>query len=237
MSDTVTTQEELLDLLDALFRKPAPWWDKFYQDRTKDIPFFIDAPDENLVAYFEEGWLAPGKALELGCGPGRNAIYMAGQGCSVDAIDLSAEAIRWAEERAADSGLPVSFRCGDVFEVELEDGAYDLAYDSGLLHHLLPHRRMQYVELLARKLKSGGRLGLVCFAPGFEDAGCPGERPDAQVYRALSMQGGMAYSRERLELILSRHFELIDIRHMRDCTDSRELFGKPFLWSSLWGRK
>ncbi|WP_255304283.1 class I SAM-dependent methyltransferase, partial [Streptococcus sobrinus] len=62
-------------------------WDTFYNDRKKKIPFFINAPDENLVSYFEKGLLQPGKVLELGCGPGRNAIYFAQQGCSVDAVD------------------------------------------------------------------------------------------------------------------------------------------------------
>jgi hypothetical protein len=48
-------------------------------------------------------------------------------------------------------------------------GRYSLVYDSGCLHHLPPHRRVSYLDLLDRVLLPGGHLGLVCFA-----AWCPG---------------------------------------------------------------
>jgi 2-polyprenyl-3-methyl-5-hydroxy-6-metoxy-1,4-benzoquinol methylase len=47
-----------------------------------------------------DGRLAPGRVLDLGCGPGRNAVWLAKAGFSVDAIDLSPEALAWARERA-----------------------------------------------------------------------------------------------------------------------------------------
>jgi hypothetical protein len=52
------------------------WWDEFFEDRSKPFPFFVEWPDENLVAWFGAGLLTPGRVLELGCGPGRNAIYL-----------------------------------------------------------------------------------------------------------------------------------------------------------------
>ncbi|MGB8649705.1 MAG: class I SAM-dependent methyltransferase [Mycobacteriales bacterium] len=61
-------------------------------------------PDESLVQWHGEGQLhlPPGaRVLELGCGPGRNAIWLAEQGCQVDALDLSAEALRWGAQRAS----------------------------------------------------------------------------------------------------------------------------------------
>ena len=51
----------------------AGWWDEFFADRAKPCPFFVEWPDENLIAWFSEGLLAPGRVLELGSGPGRNA--------------------------------------------------------------------------------------------------------------------------------------------------------------------
>lgn len=71
---------------------------RIYSDRNRPIPFFVNTPDENLVQYFKNNWIAPGgKVLELGCGPGRNAIYFAKQEFEVDAVDLSEEALQMGE--------------------------------------------------------------------------------------------------------------------------------------------
>lgn len=50
MKETIRTQDDILNMLDALLREPTAFWDSFYEDRTKRIPFFVDKPDENLVA-------------------------------------------------------------------------------------------------------------------------------------------------------------------------------------------
>ncbi|WP_410769379.1 class I SAM-dependent methyltransferase [Fontibacillus sp. BL9] len=237
MERPIKSNHELLDLLDRLFRSEEQWWDEFYEDREREIPFFVDVPDENLVSYFERSMVTAGNVLELGTGPGRNAIYMAEQGCKVDAVDLSANAIKWGKERASEKDLEITFMVQDVFSLDLADGAYDLIYDSGLLHHLLPHRRFQYIELVNEKLKPGGHFGLVCFAPGFEDQGGAAEKSDSSIYKVLSMQGGAAYSKENLEHLLSPYFELVEIRPMKDCDKGSNAYGKSFLWASLWRKK
>ncbi|MER5310343.1 class I SAM-dependent methyltransferase [Streptomyces sp. NPDC002773] len=121
----------------------ADWWDGFYADRDKPVPFFVAKPDENLVSYVEQGLLpAGGRAPDLGCGPGRNSLYLASLGYDVDAVDLSPTAVRWAEERAREAGVTnIRFTCGDAFRGAAPDGPYDLVYDSGCFHHLPPHRR------------------------------------------------------------------------------------------------
>ncbi|MEC0091477.1 hypothetical protein [Paenibacillus macquariensis] len=47
----------------------------------------------------------------------------------------------------------------------------------------------------------------------------------------------MAYSEEKLRSILSAHFELIEIRYMKEQEQDNELFGQSFLWASLWRKK
>src|SRR5205807_8102223 len=96
----VRTVGDLLDMLDQLFDSGADRWDRFYADRDRDVPFFAAKPDENLVSYVERGLIEPGTALDLGCGPGRNAHYLASAGFEVDAVDLSPAAIDWARQRA-----------------------------------------------------------------------------------------------------------------------------------------
>lgn len=96
MEKTLRSYEDLFVLLDQKFRVPEQFWNPFYTDRERPVPFFKNAPDENLVSYYERNLIHPGKALDLGCGPGRNAIYLAQQGFEVTGYDISSVAIQWA---------------------------------------------------------------------------------------------------------------------------------------------
>lgn len=118
MKETISSYEDLLDMLDSLLREPTQFWDDFYSNREKGVPFFTNKPDENLVNYFEKKLLNPGKVLELGCGPGRNAIYFAEKGCLVDAVDLSQESIQWATERAKEKNVHVNFIYNYIFDLQ-----------------------------------------------------------------------------------------------------------------------
>ena len=125
----IYTTDDVLAMLDALLARGG-WWDEFFADRTRACPFLVEWPDENLAAWFGDGLLAPGRVLELGCGHGRNATYLAGLGCAVDGVDFSARAIEWARERSRRAGVVVDFRCCSIFDAAITDGFYDLVYDS-----------------------------------------------------------------------------------------------------------
>jgi 2-polyprenyl-3-methyl-5-hydroxy-6-metoxy-1,4-benzoquinol methylase len=102
-------------MLDGLFSdRRGDWWTAFFTDRAEPCPFLVDWPDENLIAWFGEGLLAPGRALELGCGNGRNAVHLASLGCTVDAVDFSAQAIEWAQKRARSAGAAVTLQCCSI---------------------------------------------------------------------------------------------------------------------------
>jgi SAM-dependent methyltransferase len=184
----IYTHDDVLRMLDALLEsKGGAWWSEFFADRSKPCPFFVEWPDENLAEWCGEGMLAPGPVLELGCGHGRNATYLASLGYGVDAVDFSAEAIEWARERAKSAGASVAFQCCSIFDATFPEGSYDLVYDSGCFHHLAPHRRQDYVELVCRALKPGGSYGLVCLRP----EGGSGYT-DQQVYERASLGGAWA---------------------------------------------
>jgi SAM-dependent methyltransferase len=235
---SIRTQEDVLRLLDAMFAPEADrwtsrgsdWWDRFYADRSRPVPFFAAKPDENLAAHLESGRLRPARALDLGCGPGRNALFLAGAGFSVDAVDLSPAAIDWARERAREAGAEISFHCGDAFGLDLR-GPYDLVYDSGCLHHLAPHRRVSYLDLLDRILAPGGHLGLTCFASGETGS----EKPDAELYGVGQLEGGLAFTPEDVRWIFSGFTEL-ELRPMRVQPESSPLFGVEFLLTALFQR-
>jgi SAM-dependent methyltransferase len=228
--------------MDGLFDRDADrwsaeagsaWWDAFYADRGKPIPFFADKPDENLVALVDREGIAPGRALDLGSGPGRNALFMADRGFSVDAVDLSPQAVEWGRERARERGLDVNFVCGDAFTLppHVLAGPYDLIYDSGCLHHLAPHRRIGYLELLARALAPGARFGLVCFARGQMGT----ELPDAELYRAGRFEAGMSFSEQDLRWIFA-DLDEVEIRPMESQDEESPMYGQPVLLTGLFRR-
>ena len=239
MRRTIRTVDDLLDMLDRLFaadadrwtREAAGWWDDFYADRGKPVPFFVPKPDENLVSYLDRGLLAPGRALDLGCGPGRNAVHLASRGFEVDAVDLSPSALAWAGERAREAGARVRFHCADIFSAGLPGGRYSLVYDSGCLHHLPPHRRVSYLDLLGRVLAPGGHFALVCFAAGAMGS----ELPDEEFYRQGRLCGGLAYSPAELRLIFSELSE-VEVRPMAEQSPGSPVFGVPFLLTALFHR-
>ncbi|MGW1379243.1 class I SAM-dependent methyltransferase [Streptomyces sp. NPDC002446] len=241
MDRHIRTVDDVLRLLDGLFAPEADrwtadgasWWDGFYADRSKPVPFFVAKPDENLVSYLERGLITPGRALDLGCGPGRNALHLAALGFDVDAVDLSPAAVSWARERAREAGARVTFHCGDAFALAgtALDGPYDLVYDSGCFHHLPPHRRISYLALLDRALAPGGHFALTCFASGEMGS----ELPDGDFYRDARLHGGLAYTPESLRRIFSDLTEL-ELRRMRDEPAGSPHYGEPFLWTALFRR-
>ncbi|MED3084898.1 class I SAM-dependent methyltransferase [Bacillus toyonensis] len=233
MKETISSYEDLLNMLDSLLREPTQFWDDFYSNREKEIPFFTIKPDENLVSYFEKKLLNPGKVLELGCGPGRNAIYFAENGCLVDAVDLSQESIQWATERSKEKNVNVNvnFIHDNIFDLQIEKGAYDIVYDSGCFHHIAPHRRMSYINLVKKALKPGGYFAITCFVQGGELGGA--DITDWDVYRLRSLKGGLGFTDEKLRTIF-KDFSEIEIRRMKRIKQSNEVFGVPALWTALF---
>jgi len=219
---------ELTQLDAMLAARESPWWDSFYRDRAKPCPFFTTSPCESLAQWVGDGTIRPGRAIDLGCGSGRNAIFLARHGFSVEAVDYSKAAIAWAQDRVAEADVQVSLRCENVFDLKLGTGSYDLVYDSGCFHHIAPHRRDDYVDLVVNALKPGGWFGLTCFRP----EGGSGYTDD-EVYRHGSLGGGLGYTEERLSEIWSRGLKMRHLRQMNKQSTESGLFGESFLWVLL----
>lgn len=223
----IHTRDDVLNMLDGLLAGRATPWDEFYAASAGR--FLVEWPDENLAAWFGDGLLTPGRVLELGCGHGRNATYLASLGCSVDAIDSSEQAIRKAAKRAERAGAVVNFRCCSIFDPELTEESYDLVYDHGCFHHLPPHRRPDYVDLVRRVLKPGGSFGLVCFG---SEAGSG--YTDQQVYERRSLGKGLGYSEDRLRALWdTRPFFLRALRQMTKTDELGPFYGENYLWALL----
>jgi len=226
--EIINSKDDVLKMLDYLMeQREGDWWDDFYKDREKDIPFFKNVPDENLTQYIENSYLTPGKTLEIGCGPGRNAIYLAKEKFTVDAIDFSEDSIKWALKRMKQADVTVNFQSISFFDFVKPAETYDFIYDSGVLHHIKPHRRFEYLNKVWKLLKPGGNFGLVCF-----NLKGGANISDYDVYRELSMKGGLGFSEYKLKEVLKQFFEIIEFREM-DRDNTGDVFGEDFLWTVL----
>ena len=228
----IQSREDVFLMLDEILQKrDAEWWDTFYSDRNKPIPFFKCVPDENLHSYVERAIFHPGKVLDIGCGNGRNAIYLAKCGFQVDAIDISETSLGWAKENAKSEQVTVNFIRDSIFHYQGVPRIYDYIYDSGCLHHIKPHRRNQYLDILSNFLKPSGYFGLSCFNP---KGGA--NISDYDVYKDGSMHGGMGYSEHKLKTVLNAYFDIIEFREMTNYEDN-DLFGIDILWAVLMRKK
>lgn len=96
-------------------------WDRKYSETG-----LLWSAEPNRFVVAELAGLPPGRALDLACGEGRNAIWLAELGWRVTAVDFSEIAIAKGRERAARLGLDVDFVCADLLDYEPELDAFDL---------------------------------------------------------------------------------------------------------------
>jgi len=107
----------------------------------------------------------PGRALDLGCGTGTNAITLTKSGWKVTGVDFSKRAIRKAVEKAKRAGLEIEFIRADVTDLSMLSGPYDLALDIGCLTGLDNKARRSYARELKRLVRAGGWYMLYAWLP------------------------------------------------------------------------
>ncbi len=199
----INNYEDLFRVLDRL--NESIDWDAFYAERVMKAPFLTNntLPDKMITEFVKTHNVK--EAVEFGCGEGRNAIYLAKRGIDVVAIDSSDVAIRNAKDKT--EGLNnVRFICNNFLAVDFEDQKYDLVIDSGMFHHLAPHRRLQYRELIKEILKENGYFVLLCFSADEEGAE---ELDDLEFYTKRNT--GVSFSEQRLRDFFGSDFEIISI--------------------------
>lgn len=129
----------------------AAQWDARYR---AEPDLWTTEPNAALVEL--AGELEPGRALDVGAGDGRNAIWLATQGWSVSAIDLSAVALERAAERAAARGTRLGCIVADWHEHDFGEAAFELVVVSFM--HPAPEDRDALFERAARALAPGGHV-------------------------------------------------------------------------------
>ena len=112
--------------------------------------------------------MEPARALDIGCGSGRDAVHLAGHGWQVSAVEFVDKALARARQRAAEAGVEVQWVRGDVGELGrlgLEPG-YKLLYDFGCIQGLSDSARRGAADGMTELAAPGARLLLLAFKAG-----------------------------------------------------------------------
>ena len=136
-------------------RPGAADWDTRYSEAER-----VWSGEPNHALTLEAEHLAPGRALDVGCGEGGDAVWLAGRGWQVTGLDPSAVALDRARHASEAAGVEVSWVLGsleEASEVDLPDGGFDLviAFYAALFRDTDP------VPALARRVAPGGTLLVV----------------------------------------------------------------------------
>jgi SAM-dependent methyltransferase len=126
-------------------------WNKRYSQKE-----FVWSIDPNRFVVLEVSGLPTGRALDLGCGEGRNAVWLAEQGWHVTAVDFSEAGLQKARQLARVRKVQVDWVLADVTSFQPKPGSYDLVL---ICYLQLPAPERHAVMALAREaLAAGGTL-------------------------------------------------------------------------------
>ncbi len=133
-------------------------WNSRYNDDTK-----ANAPTDNVIKYHDR--VTPGPALDIACGNGRNSIFLAKKGFTVDAVDIS----NIATDRLKDRHADINTLCMDLDTWEIPRDHFQLIINVRFLdRRLFPQ--------MQEGLKKGGLLIFESFLEGTDDEGQPHHR-------------------------------------------------------------
>ncbi|HEV2146344.1 MAG TPA: class I SAM-dependent methyltransferase [Longimicrobiaceae bacterium] len=143
---------------------PRPFFDSAYHGTA---PWDVGRPQPALVALLEK-YPPTAPVLDVRCGSGDLAIYLAQAGLDVLGIDFSEAAIAQARQRAGalhlDTAASLALVVADALRVSLLDRQFGAVVDSGFLHGLVRGDRDRFVAELASVLLPGGRYSVLGFA-------------------------------------------------------------------------
>ncbi|UCE68091.1 MAG: class I SAM-dependent methyltransferase [Candidatus Zixiibacteriota bacterium] len=172
-----------------------------------NIPWNLPEPPELLVKAVEAGKIKPCKAVDLGCGAGNYAVWLAGQGFDVTGMDISKHAVRLAVQLAKEKGVSCRFVVADLLgDMREYYECFDFAYDWELLHHISPEDRPAYIQNVCNILRRNGIYFSVCFSVKDPDFGGEGK------YRKTPL-GTILYfsSEEELSELLEPFFSILEL--------------------------
>jgi SAM-dependent methyltransferase len=169
------------------------WVSLYEKVPVETLPWYSKELDKELSTELDTRGLKSGKFLDLGTGPGTQAIELAKRGFDVTGSDISGPGIEKARKRAGDLGH-IRFVVDDIMSSRITE-TFDYIFDRGCFHVFEPEVYDSYLKNVCRLLRRDGLLFLKCFAEG--------EEMDS---------GPKCFNQARLEDIFSNYFKIILIR-------------------------
>lgn len=171
------------------FEGRFPNWHTLYETEDVDkLPWFFQDLDPDLAEALQANHLTRGRFLDLGTGPGTQAIALADMGFEAVGSDLSEAAI----EKAQALSNNAIFIVDDILNTQLQPG-FDYIFDRGCFHVLPPETREKYAQTVSRLLNPNGYLFLKPFSV---------ENPEWEV-------GPYRFSKADLQDIFGNSFEIV----------------------------
>lgn len=167
-------------------------WEEIYAQ--KSTPWDMNQPEEELVNLIKNKIIIPCKALELGCGHGNDAIFLAKNNFEVTAVDISEKAITEAKRRAESAGVKVNFLVGDACELSELEEKFHFIYDRACFHFIPLEKRKSYVENVGKLLTKKGYFVLIVSSD--QD----------------KVKGPYRFSKQDIQNIFSEEFEVIEMK-------------------------
>jgi ubiquinone/menaquinone biosynthesis C-methylase UbiE len=160
-------------------------WNEAYKGTP---PWDVGHPQPVFEALIKDGEIKPGRALDIGCGRGDNAIMLAMNGSEVTGIDLVEAAISDATAKVIERHVKVNFVVGNVLSMDklFMEAEFDIVIDSGLFHTMTDEERQVFARQIHRVLKAGGKYFLLCFSDKEPEGYGPRRISKAEIERTFT---------------------------------------------------
>jgi len=183
--------------------------DRIYRTVPLDrIPWNSETPPDALAGLVQDGTVRPCRTIDLGCGAGNYAIYLALLGFDVTGVDSSPAAIKIAgqnaEKRGARCRFIVADLLGDLHEVT---GTFDFAFDWEFLHHIFPEDRDTYIRNVRKVLAPGATYFSVCFSERDPQFGGTGKYRETRIGTRLYFS-----SESEIRDLVSPYFSIRELK-------------------------
>ena len=177
---------------------PRDYWDSRFRELDPETYDFSQSKSSAVLAGFCENYLKGGATvLDLGCGGGRNAHYLAQMGYQVYGVDFAAEAVEFCRERFARFNLPGTFEQGTFDHIPFPDDYFRGVICIAALDHATVESAQVAMAEIRRVLMPKGAI-LLTFDPPDQDEEILDEAevlPDGTLRFVRGKQTGMVFHR------------------------------------------